>query len=63
MTADAPAGRPFAVGAIDALTLLGGLAFASAVAAFFHWGWHSPAPSLAYNVPIAVPFAIFFLGA
>jgi hypothetical protein len=45
----------------DALTLLAGLAFAAAVAIFFVWQWHSPASSLAYNVPIAVPFAIFFL--
>jgi len=45
----------------DVLTLLGGLAFAGAVATFFRWQWHSPASSLAYNVPIAVPFALFFL--
>src|SRR5688572_1947353 len=47
--------------AIDVVTLVGGLAFACAVAAFFIWRWHSPPSSLAYNVPIAVPFAILFL--
>jgi hypothetical protein len=53
--------RAHAVDAADALTLVGGLAFAAAVFSFFKWQWHSPPISLAYNVPIAAPFAIFFL--
>jgi hypothetical protein len=38
------------------------VAFAAAIALgfFFHLSWRSSAVSLAYNVPIAVPFVMFF---
>jgi hypothetical protein len=46
---------------IDSVTLIGSLLFAVAVAAFFRTVWHAPPTSLAYNVPIAAPFAVFFV--
>jgi hypothetical protein len=42
-------------------TLIASILFASLVGAFFRLAWRSPTSSLVYNVPIAAPFAAFFL--
>jgi hypothetical protein len=52
-----PRGREIGQAAI----LLLSLAFAAAVALGFRAAWHPPASFYAYNVPIAAPFAAFFL--
>jgi len=45
---------------IDAATLAASLLFAALVAMFFVGAWHFRPISLAYNVPIAAPFAAMF---
>jgi hypothetical protein len=47
--------------ASPAVTLSLSALFAAVVAAFFVTAWHAGAQFLVYNVPIAVPFAAFFL--
>jgi hypothetical protein len=42
-------------------TLLAALLFTVLVGSYFRLAWHSPPASLAYNVPIAAPFAALFL--